>query len=173
MLHVMKRLPLSQLPDFPKDEYWALIFELGDTIEELTDKVADRDARLESALAEISRLTAKTERPVKDSQNASMPPSQDITRHPSPKTPKSSNSKRQRTGHQRYLPPVDTRWVCEPATCPCCGQSLADSPQRLIRCQRVVEVPQIRTQVIEIQRYGVPVNAVTFSRTPIRPAIRM
>lgn len=153
MLDGMKRLPLSQLPDFPKAEYWALIFELGDTIEELADKVADRDARLESALAEISRLTAKTERPVKDSQNASMPPSQDITRQRSQKTAKSSDRKRQRTGHQRYLPAADTRWACEPTACTCCGQSLAASPHRLIGCQRVVEIPQIHAQVIEIQRY--------------------
>ena len=153
MLYIMKRLPLSQLPDFPKDEYWALIFDLGDTIEDLAEKVADRDARLEAALAEISRLTAKNERPVKDSQNASIPPSQDITRQSSQATQQSGHTQRKRAGHQRHLPPVDVRWECDPAPCTCCGQSLADTPRRLIGCQRVIEIPEIRGQVVEIQRY--------------------
>ena len=153
MLSVMKRLPLSQLPNFPKAEYWALIFELGDTIEELADKVADRDTRLEVALAEISRLTAEMERPAKDSQNASIPPSQDLTRQPSETTRRPTCAKRQRKGHQRQLPPVDTSWECEPAPCSCCGKSLVDSPRQLIGCQRVVEIPKIRGQVVEIKRY--------------------
>jgi transposase len=153
MLNVMKRLPLSQLPNFPKAEYWALIFELGDSIEKLEATIAERDVQLERALAEVSRLTTESERPAKDSQNASIPPSQDITRQPSKSTQKPTCAKRSRKGHQRQLPTVDTHWECEPAPCACCGKSLVDSPRRLVGCQRVVEIPEIRGQVVEIQRY--------------------
>lgn len=153
MLGDMKRLPLSQLPDFPKAEYWALIFKLGDSIESLMSEIAECNAQLEVALAEVSRLTAQLARPTKDSENASLPPSQDMQRQTVSASQKPTCQKRVRKGHQRQLPSVDTTWECEPNPCACCGESLADSPRRLIGCQRVVDIPQIQAQVIEVQRY--------------------
>jgi transposase len=145
--------PLRQLPDFDKREYWELIQDLGREVEYLSARLKERNQQLEQALAELASLQSDWSRPKKTSENASVPPSQDpqrIRQHTPTKAPSPS---KKRGGHQRKLPPAEVIWECEAQTCEQCGMDLAQAPRRLVGCQRVIDIPPIEAEVIELRRY--------------------
>lgn len=146
--------PLRQLPDFDKREYWELIQELSHSYEEACAQLKDRDQQLEAALAQIATLQAQLSRPPKTSANASVAPSQDRHRLPPNPRAKAPPATRERKGHQRRLPEAQVIWECEPFACEQCGADLAAASSRLIGCQRVMDIPPLQAQVIELRRYA-------------------
>jgi transposase len=145
--------PLGQLPNFDKREYWGLIEDLGKGLEAMSAELRKRNQQLEEALAQIAYLEERLSRPPKTSENASVPPSSDIQRAPQKSDPLSASKPKIRKGHQRTLPNADMRWEYEAAACEQCGADLADAPRRLVGCQRVIDIPPIQAQVIELRRY--------------------
>ena len=145
--------PLDQLPHFDKREYWGLIQHLSRSYEDKCEQLEECTQQLEAALAEIAALKAQLSRPEKTSANASVAPSTD-RRRVSQITPQRTTSKpKKRRGHQRKLPQAEVVWECESKPCEQCGATLDDAPRRLIGRQRVVDIPPIQAQVIELRRY--------------------
>ncbi|MGB7342357.1 MAG: IS66 family transposase [Phototrophicaceae bacterium] len=144
--------PLGQLPHFDKQEYWDLIQDLGQEVTYLSVQLRDRDEQLSQALAQIASLQSELSRPEKTSENASLAPSQDHTRPVAPIVKKKQRLY-ERQGHQRVLPEAEVVWDCESQACEQCGADLAEAPLRLVGCQRVIDIPPIQAQVIELRRY--------------------
>ena len=145
--------PLWKLPDFDKREYWELIQDLGISLETLSANLSERNQQLEEALAQIAELKRQLSRPEKTSENASLAPSQDRQRAIQSRETVSESSSKKRVGHQRTLPEAEVIWECEAQACEQCGVDLSDAPYRLVGCQRVIDVPPIQAQVIELRRY--------------------
>lgn len=146
-------LPLWQLPDFDKREYWELIQTLGQTVDSLDAELKCRNEQLEQALAEIARLKNKLSQPDKTSENSSIPPAQDRNRSLVEPAPRPISASPKRIGHQQSLPEANVIWHCEAEACENCGADLSDAVCRLVGCQRVIDLPPIQAQVIELRRY--------------------
>lgn len=147
------QLPLWQLPHFDRREYWELIQDLGRSYEVVSAQLRERNQQLEMAFAQIAELQAQLSRPAKTRENASLPPSQDQKRVLQPRASISPAKSKKRVGHQRTLPEAQVIWDCEAPACEACGMDLGDAPRHLVGCQRVVDIPPIQAQVIELRRY--------------------
>ena len=143
-------LPLWQLPDFDKREYWDLIQSLGKQVEVLDEELKCSNEQLEQALAEVARLQNELSRPDKTSENSSITPAQDQSRPQIASIPRHMGRPRKRIGHQQRLPESNVIWHCEADACDKCGADLSEAMCRLVECQRVIDLPPIQAQVIGV-----------------------
>jgi transposase len=151
----MKRPPLYQLHDLEKLEYWELIFELGNELEERTAALKRSQEQLEAALAEIANLKQRLEKPAKTSANSCLPPATQ------PKMPLEiglpSQKRGGKVGHvgkSRLLPLPDCVLDCEAQACACCGADLQDAQRQRIGCCRIQEIPLVQPVLIDLQRFA-------------------
>jgi hypothetical protein len=134
----------EQLEQLSKDELIDIILRQQTYIERLETRVAQLEARVE-------RLTG----PPKDHTNSSVPPSQ--SRKPNRDGPGQSKRgpKKGHRGHSRKRQEPDITLQCRPDRCDDCGADLSNVPGRQVGSGQVVELPPVRSVVIEARRYEV------------------
>lgn len=126
--------------------------------EQLKARVTELEAKLDAALARIARLEERT---LRNSSNSSSPPSSDppdaSRRKQKRKTGRKRGGQPGHEGHSRPLvsvEKVDKLIVVKPERCDGCGARLAgqDDPEPLRH--QVVEIPEPKPEVIEVQRHA-------------------
>ncbi|MEK7751262.1 MAG: IS66 family transposase [Acidobacteriota bacterium] len=123
----------------------------------LIEIILQQQAVLEQLQARVAQLEEQIKRltqPLKDCSNSSVPPSQ--TRKPNrrrsgPKKKRGPNPGHPGTSRERQAP--DTIVECRPSSCAHCGSHLPQSGGRLLGTSQVVELPPVRSVVLEARRY--------------------
>jgi len=99
----------------------------------------------------VTGLEAKAGRPPKGPGNASIPPSCGYKPNRAERWRMKRGPKKGHQGRSRRRVPPDVIVRCRPTACRRCGAALAESGQRRVRRSQVVELPERRPVVVEVQ----------------------
>jgi transposase len=102
----------------------------------------------------VTELEARVGRPPKGPSNSSIPSSAGYRPNRAERRRKKRGPKKGHQGLSRRRATPDVLVRCRPATCRGCGAALAETGQRRVRRRQVVELPELRTVVIEAQVYA-------------------
>jgi transposase len=128
----------------------------------LEAQLASQSQQIKELLAKITSLEQELSfyRTKKNSQNSSIPPSQD------PYRVKRTESLREKSGRnpggqpghegsciEMSMEPTEIQ-IHEPSYCNCCGKDLSAFPSEFIGKHQVIDIPPVKPVVIEHQLYG-------------------
>jgi transposase len=102
----------------------------------------------------VTALEAERGRPPKSPDNSSVPPSAGYKPNRTERRRKKRGPKRGHQGLSRRRAAPDVIVRCRPTACRGCGAALAETGQRRVRRSQVVELPELRSVVIEAQVYA-------------------
>jgi len=136
------------------------VYDQGAEISRLNRLVDQKD----KTIRDLKQRLSKYEEPPKDSQNSSIPPTQDtiknqIVRHTSSLRKKSGRHTGGQPGHEgHFLETVEspdfTVPHCPGHVCECCGESLDGVEAEVIGTSQVVDIPPVRPVTTEHVLYG-------------------
>jgi transposase len=115
-------------------------------------------AQLHQRIAEVEAELARRGGPPKTPTNSSLPPSRGSKPNRAARRRRKHGPKRGHLGTSRLRQRPDVVVRCRPTACRGCGADLGSQPQRRVRRSQVIELPELRTVVLEVWAYAARCN---------------
>jgi hypothetical protein len=145
------------LAGLSREDLLDLLLRQVEVIGQQHEALAERDAAIERRDEKIRALEdelAQFRRPVKTSENSSVPPSrgQKATRADGPR--RRHGPKRGHVGVSRRRSTPDLVVECRPSACGGCGEPLPQAGGRRVGRSQVIELPPVQPVVLEAWQYA-------------------
>jgi transposase len=144
------------LDGLSREELLELLLRQGEVVGQQQEALAERDAAIErrdEKIRELEDELAQCRRPMKTSENSSVPPSRGQKAQRVERRRRKAGPTRGHVGVSRLRRAPDVVVECRPSACGGCGASLPQAGGRRVGRSQVVELPPVQPVVIEAWLY--------------------